>query len=218
MSYSLSRAYFSPKEHGFLALGEHPKVDPRAEIEGRYVRIGDDFFMDAYAWIGGGSCMDAHSSLICGNYLHMGRFSHINTARAVIIGDEVGIGIGTRIFTHGAWLPAPAGYPYKFAPVAIGSRVWLPNAIVSPGVEIGSDVVVLPGSVVTKDLPDGCLAGGTPAKVISENAFPKILTEDERDSIIAEIVADANEIYMVRPVGDANDVLLNQLRRYGVRT
>lgn len=35
-----------------------------------------------------------------------------------------------------------------------------------PGVTIGNDVVVAAGAVVTKDIPDHCIAGGNPAKVI----------------------------------------------------
>lgn len=34
------------------------------------------------------------------------------------------------------------------------------------GVTIGNDVVVASGSIVTKDVPDGVVVGGNPAKVI----------------------------------------------------
>jgi carbonic anhydrase/acetyltransferase-like protein (isoleucine patch superfamily) len=36
-----------------------------------------------------------------------------------------------------------------------------------PGVRIGSDVIVAAGSVVTKSVPDGCVVGGNPARVIA---------------------------------------------------
>jgi acetyltransferase-like isoleucine patch superfamily enzyme len=36
------------------------------------------------------------------------------------------------------------------------------------GVTIGEGAVVTAGSVVTKDIPSNCLAGGNPAKVIKE--------------------------------------------------
>lgn len=35
-------------------------------------------------------------------------------------------------------------------------------------VEIGKNVVVAAGAVVTKDVPDNCLVGGVPAKIIKE--------------------------------------------------
>lgn len=34
------------------------------------------------------------------------------------------------------------------------------------GVNIGNNVVVAAGSVVTKDVPDGVIVGGNPAKII----------------------------------------------------
>ena len=40
------------------------------------------------------------------------------------------------------------------------------NAIVMPGVKIGNEVVIGSGSVVTKDIPNNCIAVGNPAKVI----------------------------------------------------
>jgi sugar O-acyltransferase (sialic acid O-acetyltransferase NeuD family) len=42
------------------------------------------------------------------------------------------------------------------------------NATVLPKVKIGKNVIIGAGSVVTKDIPDNCLALGTPAKVVKE--------------------------------------------------
>lgn len=40
------------------------------------------------------------------------------------------------------------------------------NAIIMPGIHIGNQVVIGGGSVVTKDIPDNCIAVENPAKVI----------------------------------------------------
>ena len=40
------------------------------------------------------------------------------------------------------------------------------NAIIMPGIHIGNQVVIGGGSVVTKDIPDNCIAVGNPAKII----------------------------------------------------
>lgn len=54
-------------------------------------------------------------------------------------------------------------------PVTIGSGCWLGGGvIVLPGIKIGVGSVVGAGSVVTKDIPDNCLAVGNPCKVIRE--------------------------------------------------
>ena len=53
------------------------------------------------------------------------------------------------------------------APVIIGDDVWIgTNAVILPGVTIGSHCVVAAGAVVTKDVPDGCVVAGVPAKII----------------------------------------------------
>ena len=43
------------------------------------------------------------------------------------------------------------------------------KSIVFPGLRIGNHVVIGAGSVVTKDIPDHCIAVGNPAKIIKEN-------------------------------------------------
>jgi len=42
------------------------------------------------------------------------------------------------------------------------------NATVLPKIKIGHNVIIGAGSIVTKDIPDNCLAVGSPAKVIKE--------------------------------------------------
>ncbi|MFO7960965.1 MAG: sugar O-acetyltransferase [Nitriliruptoraceae bacterium] len=61
------------------------------------------------------------------------------------------------------------------APIELGDNVWLGGgAIVLPGVTIGADTVVGAGAVVTRDLPAGVVAVGSPARVIRE------ITETDR--------------------------------------
>ncbi len=57
--------------------------------------------------------------------------------------------------------------PDEIRPVEIGSNVWIgANAMILPGVRIGDDAVVAAHAVVNKDVPDGGVVGGVPARVI----------------------------------------------------
>lgn len=57
----------------------------------------------------------------------------------------------------------------SYAPVTVGDNVWVGcNCLIMKGVNIGSGAVIAAGSVVTKDVPAGALAGGNPAKIIRE--------------------------------------------------
>ena len=53
--------------------------------------------------------------------------------------------------------------------IIIGDKVWIgSNVKILKGVKIGSNSVIAAGSIVTKDVPDNCLVGGNPAKIIKE--------------------------------------------------
>ena len=70
--------------------------------------------------------------------------------------------VGTPIWNSGR------GDSYK---TFIGDDVWIGHgAIIIAGVKIGDGAVVAAGAVVTKDVPNGTIVGGNPAKII-KNRF-----------------------------------------------
>lgn len=177
-----------------FAVGPGSVCGPDALIEGRSIRIGRELWTGPQVRIGGGSCFEVHSALVAGYWLHLGMRVFINTARPVSIGNEVGIGTGSAIYTHGAYQSPLAGFPVSFAPVRIGDNCWLPGATVNPGVTVGPNAVVAVGSVVNRDVPAGALAGGVPCRVIRENAFPRQVSAEERASFLGEFLRTAREV------------------------
>ncbi|MDD3219922.1 MAG: sugar O-acetyltransferase [Lachnospiraceae bacterium] len=87
----------------------------------------------------------------------------------VHIGDYVMIGPNTLISAVGHPMN-PSGRRKHLGiakPVTIGNDVWIGgNCSILPGVTIGSNVIVAAGAVVAKDVPDNCVVGGVPAKLI----------------------------------------------------
>ncbi|MHC4397442.1 MAG: acyltransferase [Planctomycetota bacterium] len=218
-----------------LEIGHGSIINAHVKIEGRRVVIGRDAWINEYALIGGGSCFEETAYLKAGDFLHVGRFAHINTAAGVDIGDEVGVGYQTNIWTHGAYPPIDIGFPTQFAPVAIGSWAWLPHAWVNPGVKIGQSVVVAAMSLVNKSLPPGCLAGGVPAKILEKNAYPKDAVFDftkfdahlrrffdrftrEKDRYrVGDTEFDIYFRCIAGPVTEDTEIFKNLLRRSGIR-
>jgi maltose O-acetyltransferase len=91
----------------------------------------------------------------------------------VAIGADVQIGPNVQLLTPTHPLePALRRTGVEAAePITIGDNVWLGGGvIVCPGVTIGRDTVVGAGAVVTRDLPPGVLAVGSPARVVRELA------------------------------------------------
>lgn len=87
----------------------------------------------------------------------------------ISIGDDVQIGPNVQLLTATHPLePNARRDKWEAAePITIGDNVWLGGGvIVCPGVTIGADTVVGAGSVVTRDLPSGVVAVGSPARVI----------------------------------------------------
>ena len=57
-------------------------------------------------------------------------------------------------------------------PITIGDDCWLGGGvIVLPGVTIGARSIIGAGSVVTKDIPEDCVAVGNPCRIIKEKGF-----------------------------------------------
>ena len=52
-------------------------------------------------------------------------------------------------------------------PVVIGNDVWIGSRVtIMPGVHIGNGVIIGASAVVTKDVPDYAVVGGSPAKTL----------------------------------------------------
>lgn len=86
------------------------------------------------------------------------------------MGDNVVLSDHVKIYCHDASTKKFLGVT-KVAPVTIGSRVYVgAGAIILPGITIGSDVIIGAGAVVTHNIPDGMLAVGNPARVVSSVA------------------------------------------------
>ena len=57
-------------------------------------------------------------------------------------------------------------------PIEIGEGCWLgQNVSVLPGVKIGIKCIIATNAVVTKNIPDYCIAAGSPARIIKKYSF-----------------------------------------------
>ncbi|RHK28036.1 acyltransferase [Bacteroides ovatus] len=95
----------------------------------------------------------------------------ITRPELIEIGDDVLLHSGMTILTHDyasrAFVNLYASFIPSHAKVIIGNNVWFgENVTVLKGVEIGDNVIIGYGAVVTKSIPSNSVAVGFPAKVI----------------------------------------------------
>lgn len=84
----------------------------------------------------------------------------------IVIGDDVTLAPRVHILAHDASTILHLKYA-RIGKVKIGNRVFVgAGSIILPGVTIGDDVIIGAGSIVTRDIPDGQLVAGNPAKMI----------------------------------------------------
>lgn len=116
--------------------------------------------------------------------LHLyGRVDFSTEPWIITIGKNVYITDGCKFITHDGGTLIFRQYVPDLEitkPIVVGDNVYFGNnVIVLPGVTIGSNVVIGAGAVVTKDIPDNCVAAGVPARVIktAEEYFEKLKRE-----------------------------------------
>lgn len=84
------------------------------------------------------------------------------------IGDDVTLAPHVALVAHDASTWTALGYT-KLTRIRIGDRVFIgEGSVVLPGVTIGNDVIVGANSTVTRDIPDGCVYAGNPAREIGK--------------------------------------------------
>ena len=95
--------------------------------------------------------------------------TEINCFNSITIGDNVAISKGVIIRdSDNHCINGKSNNVTK--PIVIGNNVWIGlNVVVLKGVTIGHGAVIAAGAVVTKNVPENCLFGGVPAKLIKEN-------------------------------------------------
>ncbi|WP_402840488.1 DapH/DapD/GlmU-related protein [Microbacterium sp. GXS0129] len=154
-------------------LGTGVFVSSLASVDCEALSLGDRTYVAAGAYITG--------------TISLGRDCSVNPY--TVIRGDVRIGDATRIGAHTSLL----GFNHTMADptveffrqplvsrgIQIGDDVWIgSHVVVLDGVRVGSRSVLAAGAVVTKDVPDGAIVGGNPARFLKWRIAP----EGESDS------------------------------------
>ncbi len=136
------------------ALGENVEVlSPLYVDYGRNVSIGDGSFVNHGAYL-----MDG-ATIAIGAHVFIGPNFGAYTAQHPLVARERNTGLERAL------------------PITIGDDCWIgANVCVLPGVTIGAGCVIGAGSLVTKDVPAGWLAMGSPCRPVREITDEDLVT------------------------------------------
>ena len=180
------RMKFSTKYYMWLFRKKGVKYGNNMTILGRMsvvgpgkIIIGDNFYLTSGDHINAISANlqasfftdSPNAQIRIGNNVGMSS-TRIRIHKGITIGNDVKIGGGVLLIDTD-------GHPIDYfqrritkegtisAPIVIEDDVWIgAQSIILKGVTIGARSIIGAGSVVVKDIPADCIAGGNPCKVI----------------------------------------------------
>ena len=197
------------------------KVSLKAKLAPFSIILVKDVLIEANARIESFTIIAGLKSLTMGSSSSISRFTYISGngnlnmknrsfigSRCILntncgdiqLGEYSALSPRSTVVTHGTFLPVTHGYSFKNKGVSIGSYSWImQNTSIGPGVKIGSNTIVLPGSVVVKQVKDETVVYDTPVdrKTFPMGMFKKELTIDNLDNLVKEITISFME-YLVK--------------------
>lgn len=159
-------------------LGEQSLIAHDTKILTPAAVVGD------YTTIHNHTLCNGRKPLLMGHNCWVGQNCVLNSEDDLTIGNNVGIGAYSSVYTHGYFGDMLEGCNvFKIGPVTLADDVWILGSynIISPGVTIGEKALVLTGSNVTRDVPANHTVGGAPARDMTDRLVPyRSVTAEEK--------------------------------------
>ena len=111
----------------------------------------------------------------CGHHVWIGENVVLDASGGLEVGNFTQFGVAVLVWTHSSHLQVLASETCISSEqiirkqVKIGSNCWIVGpTVISPGVTIGDRVLVMPMSVITKDILDDAIVSGAPVGKLKE--------------------------------------------------
>lgn len=162
----------------YRSFGLYSKVISPLKIMGsRNIEVGNNVTVNHNAWlvamplVNNGECR-----LVIGDGTCIGHLNHIFATQSIVIGKKVltadKVYIADNMHSYESVQEAIMDQPIKqLAEVSIGDGSWLGENVCIIGASVGQGCVIGANSVVNRNIPDYCVAVGSPAKVIKRYCF-----------------------------------------------
>lgn len=179
-----NRVMFYPMRFQFKKCGDKVLFESSFEVEGakyisvgNYVRVKPRLHLAAISEHNG---ISYKPEVIIGDNVSINYDVHIACINRIVIGAGTLLGSKILITDHfhgdtsleNLQIPPSERLLSSKGPIVIGENVWIGEGVaIMPGVTIGNNSIIGANSVVTSDIPEFCVAAGTPAKVVKQYEY-----------------------------------------------
>ncbi len=166
----VTQALYRP---AFGAIGRRSRILQPLKLRNmENIFIGQRVTIARHTWLlTSPALLDRTPKLVIGDGCQLGHFNHITCVDSVVLGskvltaDRVHISDNSHAFENPD-IPIMDQPVVSKGPVSIGSGSWLGENVNVLSCSIGRNCVIGANAVVTKDIPDFCVAVGIPARII----------------------------------------------------
>lgn len=162
----------------FRQYGKHTLILRPLLLEGKNnISIGERTFIYDQVWLAAMPLSENKKpELRIGAKCGIGHFNHIYATNRIVIEDSVltadKVYISDTLHTYkNPNVPIKEQKVFSPKEVIIGEGSWLGENVCVIGASIGKHCTIGANSVVTHDIPDYCVAVGSPARVIKQYNF-----------------------------------------------
>lgn len=172
-SYVSLKSEVYKHKSSFIKLGKSCTIEDYSTIgensENSKIEVGKYFHMKKYSML----LPQKNGHIKIGDHCSLQYNSRIYGSGYVEVGNYVRIASNTVIISENKQYKSTkiefSNQGYEKKKISIGNNVWIAsNCTILAGVIIGNNCIIGAGSVVTKSIPDNCMVGGVPAKIIKK--------------------------------------------------
>lgn len=161
----------------FKHIGSKTRILTPLKIDGyQNMILENNVVIGKYTWLAAIPLTGKTANLIISDGASIGNFNHIYATQSITIERKVltadKVYISDNLHTYENIDVAILDQPIKqLLPVIIGEGTWIGENVCIFGASIGKHCIIGANSVVNKNIPDYCLAVGSPAKILKRYCF-----------------------------------------------
>jgi acetyltransferase-like isoleucine patch superfamily enzyme len=162
-----------------IEIGDHVYIGANVQIIVNEFKIGD------YSKIQHNTNIHGYKPCKIGHNAWIGQYTIIDSIGGVTIGDNCGIGAHSQLWSHIKYGDTLEGCRFKSEkPLLVGNDVWfVGHCIVSP-IEAKDKSLALAGSVITNDMLENHIYGGSPARDLTDKTGPQFVNKTNSEKLI----------------------------------